>query len=46
MIHGDFTVFESPADEKVALWLTCMVFVLKEGMQSVNGNEVFWAGHL
>ena len=51
MIHGDFPLFESPEDEKKALWLTCMFVLPKEGMQSVvlisvNGNSVFWGGHL
>ena len=51
MIHGDFPLFESPADEKKALWLTGMFVLPKEGMQSivpisVNGNEVFWGRHL
>lgn len=51
MIHGDFPLFEGPADEKKASWLTCMFVLPMEAMQSVvpisvNGNEVFWGGHL
>lgn len=51
MIHGNFPLFESPAAEKKASWLTCMFVLPEEGMQgvvpiSIDGNEVFWGGHL